>query len=336
MVNIQDLIDDAKCYETVRTMRWPDGVMCPHCSSDAVIKNGRDETQPHRQRYECHACRRRFDDLTGTIFADHRQPLRTWITCLYLMGLNLSGLQIAKELDLNKDDVRAMIQQLRQGIVDRRPPATLSGEVECKYSVNPSASVRRVPCPRPRPRLAVGSVIGIPRRNGTVRRGYDVSGAGPSSSHPHARLCSGSRIHGRNRSTSSTAASGLGTRFQVGGQPQSRVQAPQAQRLEQREHHRRQSAAPERPATVVVLSTHHRPAFRSLCRVVVHGHLGVLDEDRQAGPVVAQALQDLLPRRVQVRAANSASPRPPKVVTAARNTPSAAAKAAASSRTARR
>ena len=24
-----------------------------------------------------------------------------------------------------------MIQQLRQGIVDRRPPATLSGEVEC-------------------------------------------------------------------------------------------------------------------------------------------------------------------------------------------------------------
>ena len=121
MVNIQDLIDDAKCYETVRTMRWPDGVTCPHCSSAAVIKNGRDDTQPHRQRYECHGCRRRFDDLTGTIFAGHHQPLRTWITCLYLMGLNLSGLQIAKELDINKDDARAMIQQLRQGIVDRRP-----------------------------------------------------------------------------------------------------------------------------------------------------------------------------------------------------------------------
>ena len=78
---------------------------------------------------------------------------------------------------------------------------------------------------------------------------------------------------------------------------QSRVQAPQAQRLGQREHHRRQSAAPDRPATGVVLPTHHRPAFRSLRRVVVHRHLGVLDEDRQAGPVVAQALQDLLPRR---------------------------------------
>jgi hypothetical protein len=47
------------------------------------------------------------------------------------MGLNLSGLQIAKELDLNKDDAREMIQRLRQGIVDRRSPATLSGEFEC-------------------------------------------------------------------------------------------------------------------------------------------------------------------------------------------------------------
>ena len=47
------------------------------------------------------------------------------------MGLNLSGLQIAQELDINKDDARSMIQQLRQGIVDRTPPVVLEGEVEC-------------------------------------------------------------------------------------------------------------------------------------------------------------------------------------------------------------
>src|SRR5207245_8422237 len=60
------------------------------------IWNGRDDTEPHRQRYECKGCRQRFDDLTDTIFAGHHQPLRTWIACLYLMGLNLSGLQIAQ------------------------------------------------------------------------------------------------------------------------------------------------------------------------------------------------------------------------------------------------
>jgi transposase-like protein len=131
MVNIQDLFDDAKCYQTIRDMRWPDGVTCPRCSADSVLKNGRDDTEPHRQRYECRGCRRRFDDLTDTIFAGHHQPQRTGIGCLYLMGLNLSGLQIAQELDINKDDARAMIQQLREGIVCRRPPVVLEGEVEC-------------------------------------------------------------------------------------------------------------------------------------------------------------------------------------------------------------
>jgi len=51
MVNIQDLFDDAKCYQTIRETRWPDGVTCPHGSSGTTIKNGQDDTEPHRQRY---------------------------------------------------------------------------------------------------------------------------------------------------------------------------------------------------------------------------------------------------------------------------------------------
>ncbi len=72
-----------------------------------------------RQKYECSACRRRFDDLTGTIFAGHHRPLRIWILCLYLMGLNLSKEQIAQQLDFNGDDVQKMASQLRVGIVER-------------------------------------------------------------------------------------------------------------------------------------------------------------------------------------------------------------------------
>jgi transposase-like protein len=131
MLNIQNLIDDGKCFETVRQMRWPNGVACPHCTSLRVTKQGYDETQPTRQKYECMACQRRFDDLTGTIFAGHHQPLRTWMLCLYFMGLNLSNEQIAQELDLHSDDVQKMASQLRQGIIERKPEVTLSGEVEC-------------------------------------------------------------------------------------------------------------------------------------------------------------------------------------------------------------
>ena len=37
MVNIDDLIDDTKCYETILTMRWPDGLTCPNCSSASAM-----------------------------------------------------------------------------------------------------------------------------------------------------------------------------------------------------------------------------------------------------------------------------------------------------------
>ena len=93
--------------------------------------DGKNDTQPHRQRYLCHECRKRFDDLTGNIFAGHHQPLRTWIICLYFMGLNFSTLQIAKELDIHRSDAQAVVQSLRQEVVDRRPAVALEGEVEC-------------------------------------------------------------------------------------------------------------------------------------------------------------------------------------------------------------
>ena len=73
-VNIKHLIDDVQCYQTVRELRWPDGVACPSCASQHVIKRGFDDTEPARQRYACHDCDKRFDDLTDTIFAGHHQP----------------------------------------------------------------------------------------------------------------------------------------------------------------------------------------------------------------------------------------------------------------------
>ena len=131
LVKILGIIDDAKCYEVVRHLRWPDGVRCPHCDSRTVVKQGRDETEPHRQRYQCRTCGRRFDDLTETIFAGHHQPLRAWVLVLYFMGLDLSNEQIAQELDLDADEAQRMTGLLREGIVRRKPEVQLSGVVEC-------------------------------------------------------------------------------------------------------------------------------------------------------------------------------------------------------------
>src|ERR671921_891743 len=150
LLNLSALLDDAKCFALVRQHRWPEGVRCPHCGSGDVARHGRDDIQPSRQRYRCTACRARFDDLTGTVLAGHHRPLRVWVLCLYLMGLNLSNRQIARELGLSQPDVQLMTEQLRTGLVARTPPAQLGGEVEIDevyvvagHKGNPAAVIKR-------------------------------------------------------------------------------------------------------------------------------------------------------------------------------------------------
>ena len=128
---IVGLIDETKCFEAVRELRWSEGVRCARCNSTDVIKHGHDETQPERQRYRCKTCHSCFDDLSGTVFEGHHQPLQVWILCLYFMRLNLSNRQIAAELGLNKDDVQQMTRTLRRGVEAKRPVVRLAGEVEC-------------------------------------------------------------------------------------------------------------------------------------------------------------------------------------------------------------
>src|SRR6266478_2534671 len=118
-VNIKNLIDDGQCYQTVRELRWPDGIACPSCEAKQVIKRGFNDKEVARQRYECKDCHTRFDDLTDTIFAGHHQPLKVWVLCLYFMGLNLSNEQITQELDVDLSDVQQMTTQLRTGIVKK-------------------------------------------------------------------------------------------------------------------------------------------------------------------------------------------------------------------------
>src|SRR4051795_11874560 len=101
---------------------WSGSTAGPRASAARIAKlptspaTAGTDAQPHRQHYRCVGCGARFDDLTGTVLAGRHRPLRLWVLCLYLMGLNLSNRQIARELDLGVSDVQAMTEALRQGL----------------------------------------------------------------------------------------------------------------------------------------------------------------------------------------------------------------------------
>ncbi len=130
MFNITNLIDEKKCFEEVRSLRWKGEILCPFCCSLHVIKKGHHETSEYRQRYKCNSCKRRFDDLTDTIFQNSNIALKVWILCSYFMGLNLSNSQISEELGIGKDIAHKMCSKLREGIVKKKEVSQLDEEVE--------------------------------------------------------------------------------------------------------------------------------------------------------------------------------------------------------------
>ena len=75
---------EPRCFEILRRVRWPDGVVCPRWGATRVTTHTNFDAQS-RRRYLCLACRRTFTDLTGTIFAQSNLPLETWFRCLDLL-----------------------------------------------------------------------------------------------------------------------------------------------------------------------------------------------------------------------------------------------------------
>ncbi len=119
LFHLHKLLDSTQCYEMVRTLRWPDGVRCIHCQGAEVVKNGKDPVDSARQHYRCGPCGRHFDDLSGTVLAGSHQPLRYWITTLYLQNLNVSAARIADELALPETTVQTMCATIREGIAKK-------------------------------------------------------------------------------------------------------------------------------------------------------------------------------------------------------------------------
>ena len=129
-INLLRLMDEKACYELLREIRWTDGLQCPHCQHMEISKNGMDEHHCYRQRYKGKNCNRRFDDLTNTIFSGSSKELKTWLICMYLMGLNISNSQIAKELEISEPTAQLMTEKLRAGIVKKKPTIELTDVVE--------------------------------------------------------------------------------------------------------------------------------------------------------------------------------------------------------------
>jgi len=82
-------------------VRWPDGVKCPCCGSDAV--KPRERCDNGLQRFNGVPCARRwgqqfamFTDWTGSIFEESKLRPREWLLVIGLWQLKLNATAQAK------------------------------------------------------------------------------------------------------------------------------------------------------------------------------------------------------------------------------------------------
>ena len=87
--------DQARDY--FEKIRWPNGVVCPHCGS---VESTKLKGKAHRQGlYDCRGCHAQFTATVNTIMEDSHLPIRTWLMAFSILcsaKKGISALQLQR------------------------------------------------------------------------------------------------------------------------------------------------------------------------------------------------------------------------------------------------
>src|SRR5262249_15422820 len=99
--HLHHLFNAEPCQSSIHTLRWKERPrQCPRCQSHNVGPWGTYHAQLGLQRYRCkeHACKRTFNDLTGTLLDGSKRSVIYGILATFLLCLSCSSRRIAREL----------------------------------------------------------------------------------------------------------------------------------------------------------------------------------------------------------------------------------------------
>ncbi len=106
--------DDAKAEAWFVSRRWPNGIDCPKCGSDAVsVRKGRRQTP----QYHCKGCTANFTVKTDTIMHDSKLSLSKWALAFYLYSTNLKGvssMKLHRDLDITQKAAWHLAHRIRE------------------------------------------------------------------------------------------------------------------------------------------------------------------------------------------------------------------------------
>jgi len=131
---------DEQAFDLFRELRWgkSEEVICPECGAAAVHW-----FLPSRRQWRCKACAHTFSVTSGTIFAHHKLPLRTYLgaVVLYTNAVKgLSALQMGRDLGVQYKTAYVLLhahfpmRRVKHQVEYRADDGTTNNQAESYFS----------------------------------------------------------------------------------------------------------------------------------------------------------------------------------------------------------
>lgn len=162
------------CTQFMASIRWPDGIACPHCAQN---DQNRFAFLAKRRIWQCKACRKQFSVKTGSVMEDSPIGLDKWLPAIWMIvnaKNGVSSYEIHRALGITQKSAWFLLHRIRLAMQTKSFDRPLRGHVEVDETFI-GGKARNMHKDR-RARLGKGhgsvgkvAVMGLLERHGEVR-----------------------------------------------------------------------------------------------------------------------------------------------------------------------
>src|SRR5215831_3703911 len=117
------------CVQFMASVRWPEGIICPHCNQN---DQNRFAFNAKRRYWQCKECRKQFTVKTGSVMEDSPIGLDKWLPAIWMIvnaKNGVSSYEIHRALGITQKSAWFLLHRIRLAM-QAKSFEKLSGHVE--------------------------------------------------------------------------------------------------------------------------------------------------------------------------------------------------------------